>query len=152
MGRSLCAVFSTTKSKPTSNDTNARTAISSDNYNFNFVGEVTLDGQSCYVLGLKPKRRENNLISGQVWVDKSSFLIRQIEGEVEKTPSWWLKKVRVRLVFADLEGIWVQTNMEAIADVRIVGAHTLTSRILDYRRESEFAATPFPAGSILRKR
>jgi len=136
----------------TSNETNARTAISSDNYNFNFVGEATLDGQSCYVLGLKPKRKENNLISGQVWVDKNSFLIRQIEGEVEKTPSWWLKKLRVRLVFADLEGIWVQTSMEAIADVRVVGAHTLTSRLLDYRRESEFAETPFSAGSILRKR
>jgi hypothetical protein len=136
----------------TSNDANARTAISSDNYNFNFVGEVTLDGQSCYVLGLKPKRRESNLLSGQVWVDKSSFLIRQIEGEVEKPPSWWLKKLRVRLAFADFEGTWVQTSMEAIADVRVVGAHTLTSRILDYQSESELAATPFPAGSILRKR
>jgi len=136
----------------TSNDTKARTAISTDNYTFNLVGEVALDGQPCYVLGLKPKRGENNLISGQVWVDKSSFLIRQVEGEVEKTPSWWVKKLRVRLVFADLEGMWVQTSMEATADVRVVGAHTLTSRILDYRRESEVAATPSPAISILRKR
>ena len=133
-------------------DSNARAAINSDNYNFNFAGEMTFDGQSCYVLGLQPKRKENNLVSGQVWVDKSSFLIRQIEGEVEKTPSWWLKKLRVRLVFADLEGTWVQTSMEAIADVRVVGAHTLTSRLLDYRSESELAATPFPGGFILRKR
>lgn len=136
----------------TSKDNKASSAISSDNYAFNYIGEATLDGQSCYVLGLKPKRTENDLISGEVWIDKHSFLIRQIQGEVEKTPSWWLTKVRIKLVFADLGGVWVQTSMEATADVRIVGAHTLTSRILDYRREEEVAATPLPGGSNLRKR
>jgi hypothetical protein len=119
-----------------------RSAITSDNYIFNYIGEVMLDGQACYLLGLKPKRTEQDLVSGQIWVDKNSFLIRQIQGELEKTPSWWLKTVRVRLVFAELQGVWVQKSMEATADVRIVGAHTLTSRILDYRREAEVAATP----------
>jgi hypothetical protein len=127
-------------------------AISTDNYIFNYVGEATLDGHPCYVLGLKPKRREKELISGEVWVDKHSFFVRQIEGEVEKTPSWWLKNVRLKLVFADLEGIWVQTSMDAVADVRIVGAHTLTSRILDYRREDQVAAIPILTGSTVRKR
>jgi hypothetical protein len=85
-------------------------------------------------------------------VGRQTFFVRQIQGEVEKTPSWWLKKVHITLVFADLEGIWVQTSMEAIADVRMVGAHTLTSRLLDYRREDEVAATPFPKGSAVSKR
>lgn len=136
----------------TSKDSKASSAISRDNYSFNYIGEATLDGQPCYILGLKPKRKEKELISGEVWVDKHSFFVRQVQGEVEKTPSWWLKKVRVKLVFADLEGIWVQTSMEAIADVRVVGAHILTSRILDYRREDEVAATPFPRGSAVHKR
>jgi len=127
-------------------------AISRENYGFNYMGEAILDGQPCYLLGLKPKRKEKDLISGEVWVDKHSFFVRQIEGEVAKTPSWWLKQVRVKLVFADLEGIWVQTSMEAIADVRIVGAHTLTSHMLDYRREHQVATTPLPGGSVLRKR
>ena len=126
-----------------------RSAISRDNYTFTYIGEATLDGQSCYVLGLKPKRADKDLVSGQVWVDKHSFLIRQIQGDVEKTPSWWLKKVHITLAFTDLEGTWVQKSMEAIADVRLVGTHTLTSRILDYRRENEVAATPFPESSTL---
>jgi len=133
----------------TSENNKERSAISRDNYTFSYSGEASLDGQSCYVLGLKPKRTDKDLISGQVWVDKHSFLIRQIQGDAAKTPSWWLKKVHITLVFADREGSWVQKSMEAIADVRIVGTHTLTSRILDYRRESEVAATPFPAGSVL---
>jgi hypothetical protein len=136
----------------TSKDSKASSAISIENYSFTYIGEAALDGQPCYILGLKPKRKEKELISGEVWVDKHSFFVRQIQGEVEKTPSWWLKKVHITLVFADLEGIWVQTSMEAIADVRMVGAHTLTSRLLDYRREDEVAATPFPKGSAVSKR
>jgi hypothetical protein len=118
-----------------------RTALNRDNYDFNYIGETILDGQPCYLLGLKPRRKEKDLISGEVWVDKHSFFVRQIEGEVAKTPSWWLTKVRVKLVFADLQGTWLQISMEAVADVRIVGPHTLTSRILDYRGADVVALT-----------
>ncbi len=134
--------------KATSQDNRASSAISSDNYNFSYLGEATLEGRPCYVLALKPKRADETLISGEAWIDKHSFLIRQVQGEVEKTPSWWLKTVRIKLVFADLDGIWVQKSMEATADVRVVGAHTLTSRILDYRREHEVAAISATSSTI----
>lgn len=133
-------------------DTKTSVAISRENYNFTYIGEAALDGRPCYLLGLSPKRKDSNLISGQVWVEKTSFLVRQIEGDLEKTPSWWLKKVRVKLEFADMGGIRVQTNMEATADVRIVGPHTLTSRILDYRRQDEVASIPTPARPAVGKR
>ena len=123
-----------------STDNQARTALSRDNYEFAYKGEVILDGQPCYLLGLKPKRKEKNVISGQVWVDQHSFLVRQIEGEVAKTPSWWIKKVSVKLRFSDLNGTWLQSNVEAVADVRVFGPHTLTSHILDYRVADEVAS------------
>ena len=111
----------------------ARTALTRDNYDFTLAGQALLDGRSCYVLDLKPKRKEKDLISGTAWVDQRSFSILRIEGETAKSPSWWLKSVRVKLSFGDLSGTWLQTNMEAVADVRVLGSHTLTSRILDYR-------------------
>jgi hypothetical protein len=130
----------------------ASSAISPNNYNFSYLGEATVDGQACYVLGLAPKRNEKDLIAGRAWVDERSFFVRQVEGVAEKTPSWWLKRVHVKLVFAEREGIWIQTNMEAVADVRIVGTHTLTSQVLDYRRQDEVAATPIHRSSAVRKR
>ncbi len=111
----------------------ARTAITGDNYDFVLIGDSVLEGRPCYVLGLKPKRREQDLISGSAWVDKSSFSILHIEGEAAKTPSWWLKSVRIKMSFADFSGAWLQTNMEAVADVRLLGFHTLKSRLVDYR-------------------
>jgi len=130
----------------------AGSAITRDNYDFEYLGETSFDGHLCYVLGLRPKRKEKDLISGRAWIDKHSFLVRQIEGEVARTPSWWLKQVRVKLVFDEFEGIRMQTSMEAVADVRIAGAHTLTSHMLDYRREDQVAATRALQISMVRKR
>jgi hypothetical protein len=81
------------------------------------------------------------LISGEAWLDKRSFLILYVEGETEKAPSWWLKSVRVKVSFGNLSGTWLQTNMEAMAEVRLLGSHTLTSRILDYRGTDVTAST-----------
>jgi hypothetical protein len=118
-----------------------RTAISRDNYDFAYIGQLVLDGQPCYLVRLKPKRQEKDLISGTVWVDTHSFLIRQIDGDLARTPSWWVKKVRVKLTFADLDGTWLESGVEAVADVRVVGSYTLTSHILDYRSAAEVAST-----------
>jgi hypothetical protein len=124
-----------------SNSNQARTALTRDNYDFTYLGEAVLDGQVCYRLGLKPLRKETDLVSGQVWIDKHTFLARQIEGEAARTPSWWLKKIHVKLTFAQVDGTWLQTSMEAVADVRMMGPHTLKSRMLDYRGANEVALT-----------
>jgi hypothetical protein len=125
----------------TTHGDHGHSALNRDNYDFTYLGETILDGQTCHRLALKPKRKDEDLISGEAWIDPHTFLIRQIEGEVARTPSWWLKRVRVKIMFAVFEGAWLQTSMEATADVRIVGPHTLTSRILDYRGSDEVAST-----------
>ena len=111
----------------------ARTALTRDNYDFILMGDTVLDGRPCYVLGLQPKRKEKDLVSGSAWVDKSSFLVLHVEGETARAPSWWVKNVRIKVSFGDVSGAWLQTSMEAVADVRLLGLHTLRSRVLDYR-------------------
>jgi hypothetical protein len=107
-------------------------AVTRENYVFSYLGETVLDGHSYYLLHLDPKRKQPELISGQVWVDKRSYLIRRIEGEIAKSPSWWVKKVHVRLDFASPRRMWIQSSMEAVADVRCVGPQKLTSHVLNY--------------------
>ena len=135
-----------------SKGTQARAVLGRQNYDFTYLGEAVLGGRPCYRLGLKPRRNEKDLIAGEAWVDQQSFLVHQVEGDLARTPSWWLKKVRVKLEFGDLDGTWLQTAMEAIADVRIVGPHTLTSRILDYRGANEVALTTTRTPGANRKR
>ena len=135
----------------TSSRSKTKTAITRENYDFAYIGDEVSDGQACYVLEIKPKRKEKDLIAGKAWIDKRSFLVRRIEGEISKTPSWWLKKVRVKLSFGDYEGTWLQSSMEAVADVRIVGLHTLTSQILDYRGTDEVVSAQNQTHSSVRR-
>ncbi|MGB9203246.1 MAG: hypothetical protein WCB94_04635 [Terriglobales bacterium] len=116
------------------------TLLTRDNYTFSNLGESLLNGTSFYVVGLTPKRKEKELIAGRAWVDERTFLIRRIEGEMAKSPSWLLKKVYVRLDFSEVSGLWLQTSLEATADVRFAGRQTLQAQTLDCRRPTVVAA------------
>ena len=113
-------------------------AVTRENYLFSYLGEAVLDGQSYYLLRLDPRRKQPELISGQAWVDKQSFLIRRLEGTV-KSPSMWVKNIHVRFDFDSPRGIWVLSNMEAVADVRFLGARKLTSHVMNYGAASVVA-------------
>lgn len=107
-------------------------ALSNDNYAFAYVGEAMLDGHSCYILQITPKRQQVELVSGRAWIDQQSFLIRKIEGTLAKSPSWWVRSVRVSITFDNFHDGWVQTNMKAVADIRCLGERQLTSQTLSF--------------------
>jgi hypothetical protein len=108
-------------------------AVDKNNYSFGYLGEAAINGNPCYLLSLNPKRNEVQLVRGKAWVDQQSFRIRRIEGQMAKSPSWLLKKVDLKLDFADLGGTWLQTDMEAVAEVRFIGSQTLRSETVDAR-------------------
>ncbi len=108
-------------------------AVSAQNYEFAYLGDDDLNGIACYKLKISPKHKDISLVEGQVWVDQNSFLIRRIDGEMSKSPSWWLKRVHLVMDFGSLAGTWQQTGTQATADVRMVGKRTLVSKVVDYR-------------------
>jgi hypothetical protein len=116
-------------------------AVMQDNYDVSYLGETVLDGHPCYLLGLSPRRKDKNLIAGKAWVDKGTFLVREINGELVKTPSWWLRTVHVKMMFDYVGETWLQTAMEAVADVRVFGNQTLTSEIVEFHNTDTTAKT-----------
>jgi len=124
-------------------------ALSRANYKFKLLGEDNLNGQSCFVLQLIPKREEKTLLKGKAWVDRNTYLIHRVEGEMAKTPSWWIKKVTMTMYYSAAAGMWLATGSDAVAEVRIFGRHTLTSRALKVRAggvvAQAFSSVPPPA-------
>jgi hypothetical protein len=114
----------------------AKDCVSTDfspaNYEFRFIREEEVSGQHCYVLELLPRRKDGNLLRGNIWVDATTYLLRRTEGEPAKIPSWWLKDVRMALLYGDVGGMWLQTALEATATVRILGPYTMVSRDVKY--------------------
>jgi hypothetical protein len=90
------------------------------------------------VLGIFPKRKEKHLLRGQIWVDASTFRIRRIEGVPARSPSFWLKDIRISLQFAELGGMWVPVTFDSIATVRFLGQYTLAGLTI---RSSESTST-----------
>jgi hypothetical protein len=121
--------------------------LTRDNYAFVDLGEGMLQGRTFYLVGLAPKRKEKELIVGRAWVDKNTFLVRRVEGELAKSPSWLLKKVSVRLDFSEVSGVWLQSAMEATADARFVGSQTLQAQTLDCRKADVVANRVAPTNA-----
>lgn len=115
------------------------TEFSPDNYDFRFIREDSFGGRRCYVIEVLPKRPQKNLLRGHIWVDSELYLIHRSEGEPSKKPSWWLRDVHMVLSYGDVGGMWLQTNSEATADVRLLGRHKIVSRAVRYQM-SERAA------------
>ena len=108
------------------------TDFSAANYEFRFVREEDVTGQRCYVLELLPKRKDRNLVRGNIWVDVKTYLLRRTEGQPAKSPSWWLRDVRMSFSYGEVSGMWLQTSSEATATVRLLGQHTMVMRDMKY--------------------
>ena len=104
--------------------------ITRANYDFEFVRAESLNGAPCYVLQLEPKHGSRDVVRGQAWVDANTYLIRHVEGDLTKSPSWWVKDVHVVLDFGRIAGMWLQTATLAVANVRFFGKHTMLAQNL----------------------
>jgi hypothetical protein len=109
------------------------TDITHDNYDFSFIREDDLAGEHSYVLDLVPRRKSKNLLRGIIWVDAKTYLPRRVEGEPAKSPSWWLRDVRIVLFYGRVGPMWLQTSSEATADVRILGRSTMVAQDVKYQ-------------------
>jgi hypothetical protein len=114
--------------------------ISRTNYDFVFVRRENFGNVPEYVLRILPKRKDKNLLLGQIWVDASTFRIRRIEGVPAKSPSFWLKNIHITLQFAQLGGMWVPVTFDAIATVRLLGQYTLAG--LNIRSSESVTTAP----------
>ena len=121
-----------------------KAAVTSENYKFTLVGEQALNGRRCFVLTLQPRRKAKELLEGKAWVDAATYRILQVQGEPAKSPSFWIKKLNVTLYFSEVEGMWLQTAIRAVAEVRLFGTNILAERDLKYRVGNESVAKRMP--------
>jgi|SRR5579872_303464 len=106
-------------------------AVNRANYNFQYLRTDTLNGRRAYVLQITPKEKNKNTLMGQIWVDAGNYLLRRVEGDLSKSPSWWIKDVHLVLTYGQMAGVWVETAVTAVADVRLLGAHTMIAQAMN---------------------
>jgi len=109
-----------------------RKEISPENYDFKLVGDEILNGRRCFVLSMQPKRQEKDMLKGKLWVDAETYNMYRIEGQLVKSPSWWVRDLYILMSFACVDGVWLHTATHAVADVRFKGKYVMDSRDLEY--------------------
>jgi hypothetical protein len=100
--------------------------MSRANYDFVLLRQQDFDGVPEYVFAIFPKRKDKYLLRGQIWVDKSTFRIRQVQGVPAASPSFWLTDLHITLQYAEVGGLWVLVALDGLAKVRFLGQFTLT--------------------------
>jgi hypothetical protein len=112
---------------------NSGAALTRENYDFAYVRCEPINGRRAYVLQLLPKRNDKNLIKGLAWVDAETFHPLKVEGEPMKSPSWWVKSVKYSFTFGPVADMWLQTGMQADANVRLFGRHVMVAHDVNYQ-------------------
>jgi len=116
-----------------------KTRMASDNYEFHMVGIEPIGGRSAYAIDITPKRHEERLFQGRIWVDTEDYALVRAEGKPAKTPSFWVRSVHFVHTYQKAGSFWFPVATESVSEVRIFGATKVTINYFDYTPKSRQA-------------
>ncbi len=108
------------------------TRLSGENYEFHMAGTELLDGRKSYMIIVIPKRREERLFEGEIWVDAQDLALARVEGKPAKNPSFWIRSVHFVHTYRKSGPFWFPLSTESVTDVRIFGSTSLNISYFDY--------------------
>jgi hypothetical protein len=100
----------------------ARSAIAETNYDFRLDG---LDSAGLVRVELSARRKEPSLVNGAMFLSPESGDLVRVEGQLARSPSFWVKRVDIVRTYQRIEGTLVPVVVESSAHVRFFGTSTL---------------------------
>jgi hypothetical protein len=110
-----------------------QTALSSENYKFNYKGTDNLDGHLVHVFQVKPRHKVPGLFKGKIYVDVFTGSLRRAEGTVVKSPSFFIKKIEFVQDYDDVDGFNFPIRMHSTAMTRVIGRAVVNIFHRNYR-------------------
>jgi hypothetical protein len=108
------------------------TRMSAENYEFRMVSKALLDGRMTYAIDTIPKRHEERLFEGRIWIDAEDYALVRAEGKPAKNPSFWTRRVHFVHTYQKSGPFWFPASTESVTDVRIFGSTSLSIHYFDY--------------------
>jgi negative regulator of sigma E activity len=110
--------------------------LDSANYDFELLGTAVFEGEKCYRLRLKPKRKSKYLVSGEAWVDQTNFTVLKVSGELADRPSFWIRRPVVVQYFKQHGHFSFPSYNSSEAKITFVGQTRLTIDYSAYEAKS----------------
>jgi hypothetical protein len=114
-------------------DNQERSAITPQNYTFQFTDYQKIDGNEFYVLEARPLTKNKFLFRGRIWVDAKDFAVAKVEGEPAVNPSWWTVKTDFKRSYQKVGSFWLPESNDSETQVRIFGTAVLTIKYGEYQ-------------------
>jgi len=109
------------------------TRLTPANYDFQIVGQETLETGPAYVLEVSPRTPNKYLINGKIWVDANDYSIVRIEGQPARNPSFWVRNVHFVHTYQKVGEFWFASSTDTTSQIRIFGDSELTIENTDYK-------------------
>jgi hypothetical protein len=100
-------------------------AISTDNYSLNLLGEQQLGPYRCFVAEAVPKRKAKYLFEGKVWIDANDYSVVRIEGHPATKLSFWIQRADFVRRYQKVDGFWLPEEDQTLVQVRLYGKKIL---------------------------
>jgi len=100
-------------------------AISTDNYSLNLLGEQQLGPYRCFVAEAVPKRKDKYLFEGRAWIDVNDYSVVRIEGHPAKKLSFWIQHADFVRQYQKIDGFWLPEKDQTLVQVRLYGKKIL---------------------------
>lgn len=108
--------------------------LSPGNYAFELLGtERAPDGELCYVLSVTPRKDNEFLYKGKIWVDAKDFAVVRMEGQPAKSPSFWIRDTQIKSNWEKIGDFWFIAHNSSVSHIRMGGTATLTIDYGDYQ-------------------
>jgi len=106
-----------------------KVAISPDHYAF---GDLLDDGDA-FVIETVPRRQDEPLFKGRIWITKDGSHLKRIEGEPAENPSFWTRRIHFVSECAPVEGVWLHVRTVARVTMRWFGEYLVRSECGPYQ-------------------
>jgi hypothetical protein len=124
----------------------ATSRLNSANYQFEVIGTEILSGRKAYVLVVKPKRKDEYLFDGRIWVDAQDYALARAEGTPAKNVSFWTKTTYFVQVYQKNGPLWFPLSMKSVTKARFFGTTDVNIDYFDYGPEN-VASSPIAVPS-----
>jgi len=118
-------------------EVNVRTRLCSENYEFHMAGSELIEGRPAFAIDITPRRHEERLFAGRIWIDAEDYALVRAEGKPAKNPSFWIRSVHFAHTYQKAGPFWFPSVTRSVSDVRIFGTTKVTINYFNYSPKSQ---------------
>ncbi len=106
-------------------------------YRYYFLDSLDIDGTFCYHMSIVPRRQEDLVFSGELWISKTSYAIVKADLKLAKNANLnWVNGIELRQDFAPVGDVYLLQKEFTLIDFNLTSKRTSTG--LYARRNSSY--------------